>query len=74
MAVATFQGTVHNGQVHLAADVHLPENATVFVVVPDFEPATNAKKFDLHEMVARMPKDYQPHEEDWGEPVGKEEW
>jgi len=31
-------------------------------------------KFDLAEMVARMPRDYQAHEESFGKPVGKEEW
>ena len=37
MSVATFQGVVENGQVRLASDVHLPESATVYVVVPDSE-------------------------------------
>ena len=32
------------------------------------------KKFILEEMVARMPKEYQPREEDWGRPVGREAW
>lgn len=31
-------------------------------------------KFDLAELVARIPKGYQPHEESFGPPVGKEEW
>jgi antitoxin MazE len=32
------------------------------------------RKFDLAEMVSRMPKDYQVQEESFGEPVGKEVW
>ena len=32
------------------------------------------KKFDLAEMVSRMPKDYQVQEESFGKPVGKEVW
>jgi antitoxin MazE len=32
------------------------------------------RKFDLAEMVSRMPKDYQVHEESFGRPVGKEVW
>jgi antitoxin MazE len=32
------------------------------------------KKFDLAEMVSRMPKDYQVQEESFGTPVGKEVW
>jgi antitoxin MazE len=31
-------------------------------------------KYDLAELVARIPKDYKPREEDSGLPVGKEEW
>lgn len=31
-------------------------------------------KFDLAEMVARMPHNYQVQEENWGQPVGLEEW
>jgi antitoxin MazE len=32
------------------------------------------KKFDLEEMVSRMPKDYQVQEESFGKPAGKEVW
>ena len=74
MPVTTFQATIENGQVRFAADVRLPEKARVYVVVPDFAETVSEKKFDLAEMVARMPADYQPNEEDWGAPVGKEEW
>jgi antitoxin MazE len=31
-------------------------------------------KFDLAELVARIPKGYKPHEEWVGPPAGKEEW
>ena len=36
MAEATYQGVVRDGAILLAANVSLPENATVYVVVPDF--------------------------------------
>ena len=74
MSVMTYQGTVENGQVRLAGDVRLPENARVYVVVPDVESNVSGKKFDLAEMVSRMPPDYEASEESFGEPVGKEEW
>jgi hypothetical protein len=74
MAVTTFSGTVEDGQVKLAADVRLPEKAKVFVVVPDFDEQVNGKKFNLAELISRMPADYQATEEGFGEPVGKEEW
>ena len=47
MPVTTFQGTVENGQVRLADDVRLPEQAKVYVVVPDFEPDAGGGKFDF---------------------------
>jgi hypothetical protein len=74
MPVTTFSGTVEGGQVKLAANVQLPEKAKVYVVVPDFDEKANGKKFDLAELVSRMPVDYQATEEGFGEPVGKEEW
>jgi len=74
MSVATFQGVVKNGQVRLTSDVHLSEGAIVYVVVPDVEAEPSRPKFDLAEMIARMPADYQATEESFGDPVGKEAW
>jgi hypothetical protein len=73
MGVATYQGTVEKGRVKLPANIRLPERAKVFVVVPEMPDNALAKKFDLADLVARMPSDYQVSEEDWGKPVGKEE-
>jgi len=74
MTVTTFSGTVEDGPVKLAANIRMPERAKVFVVVPDFDDQVNGKKFDLAELVSRMPSDYRATEEGFGEPVGKEEW
>lgn len=74
MSITTYQGTVENGQVKLSCDVNLPENAKVYVVVPDSGSATTGGKFDLAELVARMPPDYQVREEGFGPPAGKEVW
>ena len=74
MQVTTFQGEIENGQVRLTSDIRLPDKTKVYVIVPEFEQTANGKKFDLTEMVSRMPADYQAHEENFGEPVGKEEW
>jgi hypothetical protein len=38
MSVVTYEGVVENGQVHLPAEVVLPEKATVYVVVPQTTP------------------------------------
>lgn len=37
MRVTTVEGIVENGQVRLPADIHLPDNAKVYVVVPGIE-------------------------------------
>ena len=74
MPVTTFSGTVENGQVKLAPNVHLPEKARVYVVVPDLDEKENGIKFDLAELVSRMPASYQATEEGFGDPAGKEEW
>ena len=77
MTIKTFEGTVEQGKVKLPSNIHLPEHTKVYVVVPEFleikEPVSN-KKFNLAEMVSRMPPDYQVSEESFGKPVGKEEW
>lgn len=31
-------------------------------------------KYDIHDLVKRMPKDYKFAEMDWGKPTGKEAW
>ena len=39
------------------------------------EPVTKVRgKYDLRELISKIPQDYQAEELDWGEPVGKEEW
>ena len=37
MSVTTFPGIVENGQIRLADNVRLPDNATVYVVVPGLD-------------------------------------
>ena len=39
------------------------------------EPVTKVRgRYDLKTLVTKMPKTYQPEEQDWGPPVGKEVW
>jgi hypothetical protein len=46
----------------------------LYVVVPDAEVEPIRPKFDLADMIARMPADYQVVEEGFGPPMGKEVW
>ena len=39
MKVITYEATIENGQVKLLDDVHLPDHARVYVVVPGVEAA-----------------------------------
>ncbi|MYC13360.1 MAG: transcriptional regulator/antitoxin, MazE [Gemmatimonadetes bacterium] len=39
------------------------------------EPVTKVRgKYDLRELVSKMPQNYQVEELDWGKPIGKEVW
>ena len=39
------------------------------------EPVTKVRgRYNLKELVSKMPKDYQSKELDWGSPKGKETW
>ena len=62
---------------------HVLENARIAVgddveIIVGEEQITIKKvvkpKFDLAEMVARMPRNYKAREESFGKPVGLEEW
>jgi hypothetical protein len=35
MTVTTYEGVVEKGKIRLRGDVHLPEKAKVFVIIPD---------------------------------------
>ncbi len=39
MSVVTLEGVVQNGQIRLASDVRLPENAKVYVIIPAIQVA-----------------------------------
>jgi hypothetical protein len=43
MSVTTFEGIIENGRVRLPEGVVLPEQQTVFVVVPNTNPPTTKK-------------------------------
>lgn len=44
MTVATYKGTVENGQITFSEKIILPEHATVYVLVPDVEPTPQPTK------------------------------
>jgi len=63
----------------LLADVHVEVGDPVSVRVQEgsliVTPAHRVRGgHDLEDLVARVPKDYQPGELDWGSPAGHEVW
>ena len=60
---------------HVLEDAHIALGDTVEVVVGKGQIVIKKaarQKFDLAEMVARMPKNYKVREESFGRPMGKE--
>ena len=64
---------------NLLADAHIGVGDEVVIAVKDGIIIVSPKKrkrgrHNLKDLVARIPKDYQTREVDWGEAVGKEAW
>lgn len=56
---------------------HIAVGDEVEIMVNDHEilvKKVSAPKFDLAELVSRIPKGYKTREVNFGKPVGKEEW
>ncbi len=58
-------------QLSLGDDVFITVKQGEIIIKPT---AHGKGKYTLAELVAQMPSDYNPVEEDWGQPVGKEVW
>jgi antitoxin MazE len=59
------------------ADIHVGDQVNISVEKGQIivEPVSKVRgKYNLHELVAKMPKDYQVEELDWGKPIEKEVW
>jgi len=64
---------------NLLDEARISVDDEVEVTVQDGEiivrPVTRRQgRYDLRKLVAQMPDDYEPREEDWGAPAGKEAW
>ncbi len=69
------QGLRLSKQVLAQADIAVGDN--VEIVVDDRQilvKKVGRSKYDLAELVSRIPKGYKAEEVDFGPPVGKEEW
>ncbi len=63
-------------EIILKAQLSLGEEVSVTMQKEQIiiKPLAQGKKYSLEELVAKMPSDYEAHEENWGPPVGKEVW
>jgi antitoxin MazE len=60
-----------DAQINIGDDVNISvkNGALIVTLTPK-----NRKKYNLKDLVARIPEDYQTKEVDWGKPFGKEVW
>ena len=57
--------------IHVGDEVHVTVRRGRIIV----EPVSRIRgRYDLRDLVSKMPGEYQPEEFDWGPPAGKELW
>ena len=62
---------LHEARINVGDDVNVSIQEGRIIV----EPMTKVRgRYDLKELVSKMPETYQAEEADWGPPVGKEVW
>jgi antitoxin MazE len=64
---------------HILEDANLSVGDNVDITAKDgviiISPVKRIRgKYDIKELLSRIPKDHKPQEIDWGKPVGKEVW
>jgi antitoxin MazE len=68
------QGLRLSKQVLELADIAIGDDVQIIVGDGQITVKKAGSKYDLAELVARIPKEYRPKEVGFGPPVGKEEW
>jgi len=68
------QGLRLSKQVLDLAEIAVGDDVQIIVGDGQITVKKAGSKYDLAELVARIPKGYQGREEGFGPPVGKEEW
>ncbi len=60
-----------DAQINVGDEVNISVKDGALIVTPA---RRVRKKYNLKDLVAKIPKGHQAKETDWGEPVGKEVW
>lgn len=58
----------------MANSIEISDGTPIDVELDGEKIIITRKKYDLNELLAQIPDDYEPEEIDWGEPVGEEIW
>jgi antitoxin MazE len=60
-----------DAQINIGDDVNIAAKDGALIVTPA---QRSRRKYNLKDLVAKIPEDYQAKETDWGKPVGNEAW
>ncbi|WP_242833704.1 AbrB/MazE/SpoVT family DNA-binding domain-containing protein [Desulfosporosinus youngiae] len=58
----------------MANSIKINDGTSINVELDGDKIIVTRKKYDLKELLAQIPDEYEPKEIDWGEPVGGEKW
>ena len=59
-----------NSQIQTKEEINIYAEKGKIVITP----IKANKKYNIKDLVSKMPQNYKPKEEDWGHPIGKEIW
>ncbi len=71
------QGIVFPGHILSNLNLHIGDNVEVNIINEKIVielVSLKHPKYNIMELISRMPEDYQTEETDWGSPAGKEVW
>jgi antitoxin MazE len=60
-----------DAQINVGDDVNVSVKDGALIITPA---QRNRRKYNLKDLVAKIPKGYKTKETDWGKPAGKEVW
>ncbi|SDH74413.1 AbrB/MazE/SpoVT family DNA-binding domain-containing protein [Desulfosporosinus hippei] len=58
----------------MANSIEISDGTPIDVELDGEKIIVTPKKYDLKELLAQIPDEYEPEEINWGEPVGGEKW
>jgi antitoxin MazE len=62
---------LQNSNIKIGEEVDISVEEGKIIVEPTHR---SRGKYSISDLISKMPKNYKPEEENWGPPIGKEEW